>query len=77
MILVVQFSLFVISTFTFILRRQTMAIEVEPSNVAIQNFTESIEGRLIFNVYVVLEDGILSLNGLQNALRVRLIKKWN
>ena len=54
-----------------------MAIEVEPSNVAIQNFTESIEGRLVFNVYVVLEDGILSLNGLQNALRVRLIKKWN
>ena len=47
---------------------------IEPGNVAIQNFTESTEGRLLFNVYVVLEDGILSLNSLQNALRVRSIK---
>ena len=43
---------------------------VEPKHVAIQSISEDSEGRLVFYMYVELEQGILALDVLQNALQV-------
>ena len=48
---------------------------IEPNNVALQNVSEDHAGRLAFYVYVVLEDGVLTLNALWNSLHVRLMEK--
>ena len=43
---------------------------VEPKHVALQNFSEDSEGRLVFYMYIQLEQGILTLEVVQNALQV-------
>ena len=48
---------------------------VEPKHVALQNISEDSMGRLEFYMYIELEQGILTLEVVQNALRVILYLK--
>ena len=48
---------------------------VEPKHVALQNISEDSMGRLEFYMYIELEQGILALEVLQNALNVILYFK--
>ena len=48
---------------------------IDPKSVALQNISEDSEGRLVFYVYIVFDDGILALNVLRNALYVCLKTK--
>lgn len=43
---------------------------VEPKHVALQSISEDSEGRLVFYMYIQLEQGILTLEVVQNALQV-------
>ena len=52
--------------FTF--RNQT--VTVEPQHVALHSISEESGGRLEFYMYIQLEQGILSLDIVQNALQV-------
>ena len=45
---------------------------VEPKHVALQSISEDSEGRLEFYMYVQLEQGIINLEVIQNALQVKL-----
>ena len=51
-------------------RRQ--AVIVEPKHVALQSINEDSEGRLVFFMYIQLEQGILTVEVIQNALQVVL-----
>lgn len=43
---------------------------IEAKHVALQNIAEDGKGGLAFFVYIELEDGILELEVIQNALQV-------
>ena len=45
---------------------------VEPKHVALQSISEDSEGRLEFYMYVQLEQGIINLKVIQNALQVKI-----
>ena len=45
---------------------------VEPKHVALQNISEDSMGRLVFYMYIQLEQGILALEVVRNALKVVL-----
>ena len=56
-----------------VLKRQVLM--VEPKHVALQSISEDSMGRLEFYVYIELEQGILTLEVVQNALKVVLYLK--
>lgn len=43
---------------------------IQPKHIALQNIAEDSEGKLVFFMYAQLEDGILALEVLQDALEV-------
>ena len=45
---------------------------VEPKHVALQSISEDSKGRLVFFVYIQLEQGILTLEVIRNGLQVVL-----
>ena len=49
---------------------------VEPKHVALQSISEDSIGRLVFNMYIQLEQGILTLEVVRSALKVILYLKY-
>ena len=47
-------------------------VMVEPKHVALQSISEDSEGRLQFYIYVQLEQGIINIEFIQNALKVQI-----
>ena len=43
---------------------------VEPQHVAVQSISEDSEGRLVFYMYIQLEQGILAVEVVHDALQV-------
>ena len=48
----------------------TLTFRVEPQHVALHSIFEDSEGRLGFYMYIQLEEGIVSLQIVKNALQV-------
>ena len=49
------------------------AVLVEPKHVALQSISEDNKGRLVFYVYIQLDQGILTLEVIRNALQVHYL----
>ena len=49
---------------------------VEPKHVALQSIAEDSEGRLVFYMYIQLEQGIVTLDIIHNALQVATFMEY-
>ena len=49
---------------------RNQAVMVEPKHVALQSISEDSEGRLVFYMYIQLEQGILAVEVVHDALQV-------